>query len=310
MTAASLSARPGSTRSRRAAGPRGRAGPPGRHRLRRHGLAWAGEPAGPGDQLVGVRRGVRRGRATWSSGAPRPWPGCLPRAVRAFFAQGGQVAWVCRVVPVHDDPAATARMTLAARPWFWPPRTRAAGARSSRRDWISMPGSPAGDDRRRTRTGAGRRQLVLPDGPPLPDASLLAGRCPDGHPAGTLHRLTGQRPPGMPAVGGCGSQRGATAAGRRCAARRRSALVTGTLSVTRRGPVEPREERSPGSACTRPSALPGAARLSPAPEPAYPATVLAAESRWSATATTGPRRSCPPTPPCAPLTAGPCHRRR
>ena len=84
-------------------------------------------------------------------GAPRPWPGYLPRAVRAFFDQGGQVAWVCRVVPVDDDPAATARMPLAAGLVLAAATRGGWGAKLTAR-LDSFPGSRCRDDGRRTRT--------------------------------------------------------------------------------------------------------------------------------------------------------------
>jgi len=212
-------------------------------------------------------------------GAPRPWPGYLPRAVRAFFDQGGQVAWVCRVVPVDDDPAATARMTLAAGLVLAAANEGSWGAKlTARLDFV--PGQPLP---RRWPPDADRMpadQLVIADGPPLPDASLLAVSPCDGHPAGTLHRLTGQsvRP-----ASGSGRERVLTVepplpdAALRPGAAVDVRLVTGTLSVLDGDPLRRREEQITGLGLYPEHPRYPARQVSP-DHPAYPATVLAAES--------------------------------
>ena len=121
---------------------------------------------------------------------------------------------------------------------------------------------------------------MIADGPPLPDASLLAVSPCDGHPAGTLHRLTGQsvRP-----ASGSGRERVLTVepplpdAALRPGAAIDVRLVTGTLSVLDGDPLRRREEQ-----ITRLGLYPEHPRY-PARQvfpdhPAYPATVLAAES--------------------------------
>lgn len=211
-----------------------------------------------------------------------PCPGYLPRAVRAFFDQGGQVAWVCRVVPVADDPAATARLALpdgrvlvAANEGRWGTRLEVTltfdpGAQ--------LPAAAAAvvDD-----------EVVIADVRPLPAGSLLLVGSSAGHPAGSLHRVTAQTV--RPAPGG-GRQRVVTvdppvpgtargADGRVGDVR----TVTGTLTVLDRDPLHRRQEQITGLGLD-PDHPRYPARPLPPEHPGYPGTVLSAESRLVRTA--------------------------
>ena len=91
-------------------------------------------------------------------------PGYLPRAVRAFFDQGGEVAWVCRVVPRTDDPSATARYVLAggralvaASEGSWGGRLRVTLS------FQSGPPLPAADRSASDAVAPAADELVLPD---------------------------------------------------------------------------------------------------------------------------------------------------
>ena len=145
-----------------------------------------------------------------------PCPGHLPRAVRAFFDQGGRRAWVCRVVPT--TPAGDAVAAHALVPWqvaaagdveaaevATPPVLLAAdeGAWGGRiRATLGYRTGPPlrGPDGSATVAAAGRgtlgpdedpdRVLVLDDGPPLPPGSVVLASGTATAPDGSLHRIT------------------------------------------------------------------------------------------------------------------------
>ncbi|HYN56457.1 MAG TPA: phage tail sheath C-terminal domain-containing protein [Motilibacterales bacterium] len=211
-----------------------------------------------------------------------PCPGYLPRAVRAFFDQGGQVAWVCRVVPVADDAAATARLTLtdgrdlvAASEGRWGARLEVTLSFDPGPQLPGVP-EPVVDE-----------EMVIANVAPLPAGSLLVvGPCP-GHPAGSLHRMTGQTLRPLP---GGGRQRVITVDppvpraarghdGRVVDVR----TVTGTLTVLDRDPLHRRQERITGLGLD-PAHPRYPARPLPPNHPGYPGTVLTAESRLVRTA--------------------------
>ena len=242
-------------------------------------------PRGPANQPVRVGSWsefveVFGGVSDLVGGESRMWPGYLPRAVRAFFDQGGQVAWVCRVVPVQDDPSATTRVTLADGLVLAAASEGSWGARLTvRLDFAA--GQPLA---RRWPPHADQmpsNQVVIADGPPLPEGSLIAAAPCEGHPAGTLHRLTGQSV--RPAAGG-GRERVLTVdpelppAAQRLGAAVDLQVVTGTLSVLDADPLRRREERIAGLGL-QPDHPRYPARQVPPGHPGYPATVLASESR-------------------------------
>ena len=229
-------------------------------------------------QFVEVFGGV----SDLTDGTVRPCPGYLPRAVRAFFDQGGQVAWVCRVVAVAGDPAATARLELpggralvAASEGGWGARLEAALSFSAGQPLAA----PAGGA-----PPAAAHELVVADVEPVPDGSLLVVSPSAEHPTGTLHWVTGQavRPA---AVGGrervLTLDRPLPAAARTPGADAR--VVTGTLSVLDRDPLYRRAEQIPGLGL-HPDHPRYPARPLPPDHPGYPGTVLSAESRLVRTA--------------------------
>ncbi len=206
-----------------------------------------------------------------------PCPGYLPRAVRAFFDQGGQVAWVCRVVPIADHAAATARFKLPDGRWLVAANEGRWGARLE----ITLSLDP-GPQLPCIRAAAEDDEVVITDVAALPPGSLLViGPC-SGHPAGSLHWMTGQ---GVRPVPGGGRQRVITvdppvppaardADGKVVDVR----TVTGSLTVLDRDPLHRRQEQLTGLGLD-PDHPRYPARPLPPDHPGYPGTVLSAESR-------------------------------
>jgi hypothetical protein len=251
------------------------------------GVAWRG----PANEPVAVTSWTQFVEVFGSVTDPggRPCPGYLPRAVRAYFDQGGQIAWVCRVVPVTTDERASARLELdgldvslvAANEGSW------GGLLEATLTYDTGPPLPrpqpgqtvAGDGHQVTED-----QLVVPDIPPLPAGSLLLLRPSSTDPTGTLHWLVGQRLcPGAPAgrvrvltvepapppeaVDGSASGRGVDVR-----------VVTATLTVIDRDPQRRRSERITGLGLD-PAHPRFPARQLPPDHPGYPGRLLAYESR-------------------------------
>jgi hypothetical protein len=246
------------------------------------GLAWRGPANTPvrttsWSQFVDVFGGVT---AMVGDGI-QSCPGYLPRAVRAFFDQGGEVAWVCRVVPRTDDPSATARYVLAggralvaASEGSWGGRLRVTLSFQSR------PPLPAADRTASDAVAPAADELVLPDILALPAGSLLLVGPSADHPAGTLHWLMAQAL--RPALAGGRVRVISVDPPLPEGARSRDGgvdvrVVTATLDVTDQDPLRLRAERVAGLGL-HPDHPRYPARPLPPDHPAYPGTVLSAES--------------------------------
>lgn len=246
------------------------------------GLAWRGLANTPvrvtsWSQFVDAFGGVT---AVTDAGV-QSCPGYLPRAVRSFFDQGGEVAWVCRVVPLTPDQSATARFALAdgrvlvaASEGSWGKRLRMTLSFQAGPP-LPVPGpavfatvAPAADE------------VVLPGVAALPPASLLLVAASGSHPAGSLHWLTGQALRPGPAGGQIRVMTvdpplpdGARSADGSIDAR----VVTATLDVADQDPLRQRAERVTGLGLHPDHPRYPARRLPPG-HPGYPGTVLSAES--------------------------------
>lgn len=245
------------------------------------GLAWRGPANTPvratsWSQFVDVFGGV----TAMTGDGIQSCPGYLPRAVRAFFDQGGEVAWVCRVVPRADDPSATARYILtggralvAASEGSWGGRLRVTLS------FQTGPPLPAPDRTVSAAIALAAHELVLPDTSALPVASLLLLGPSAESPAGTLHWLRTQAlrsaaagrvrvitiDPPLP--------EGARGPDGSVDAR----VVTATLDVSDQDPLRLRAEQVAGLGL-HPDHPRYPARPLPPDHPAYPGTVLSAES--------------------------------
>lgn len=117
----------------------------------------------------------------------RPWPGRLPFAVQAFFAQGGAKAYVVRVAPVlpaahpfvararHRLPVAGDLDLLARDEGSWGDRLTVRLTFDSTQQWRgSLHATPAGDG----------TEVAVPDGVPVPPGTLLRLRRTGLPPAG------------------------------------------------------------------------------------------------------------------------------
>ena len=246
------------------------------------GLAWRGPANTPvratsWSQFVDVFGGV----TAMTGDGIQSCPGYLPRAVRAFFDQGGEVAWVCRVVPRTDDPSATARYVLtdgralvAASEGSWGGRLRVTLS------FQTGPPLPATDRTAFDAVAPAVNELVLSDIPSLSAASLLLVGPSAGRPAGTLHWFMAQTLRPVP-VGGRVRvitvdpplPEGARGPDGSVDAR----VVTATLDVTDQDPLRLRAERVVGLGL-HPDHPRYPARPLPPDHPAYPGTVLSAES--------------------------------
>lgn len=251
------------------------------------GISWRG----PAQEPVAV--------TSWSQfvevfgeetdGEGRSCPGYLPRAVRAFFDQGGRTAWVCRVTPVTPDEAATARFALpglgaalvAADEGSWGARlqltlTYQSGPPLPRPRGNASPAlASAADD-----------EVVLADVPVLPAGSLLAVSPSSADPTGTLHWVVSQTLRQAPAGGRVRVLRvdpplPATARGPDGAVDAR--VVTATLGVLDGDPVHRRSEQITGLGL-HPDHPRYPARPLPPDHPRHPGPLLAAESRLVRTA--------------------------
>jgi hypothetical protein len=246
------------------------------------GLAWRGPANTPvrvtsWSQFVDVFGGV-----TAVVGVTvQSCPGYLPRAVRSFFDQGGEVAWVCRVVPLTPDQSATARFTLADG------RALVASSEGSWGGRLRMtlsfqvgPPLPVFDRIVSTAVEPAANELALPDVAAVPPASLLLVAASAEHPAGSLHWLTGQAQRPAPAGGRIRMMTvdpplpdGARGKDGSIDAR----VVTATLDVADQDPLRQRAERVTGLGL-HPDHPRYPARPLPPDHPGYPGTVLSAES--------------------------------
>ena len=254
------------------------------------GLAWRGLANTPvrvtsWSQFVDAFGGVT---AVTDDGV-QSCPGYLPRAVRSFFDQGGEVAWVCRVVPLTPDQSATARFALAdgralvaASEGSWGKRLRMTLS------FQAGPPLPVPGPTVFATVAPAAEEVVLPDVAALPPASLLLVAASDNNPAGSLHWLTGQALRPGPAGGRLRMMTidpplpdGARSADGSIDAR----VVTATLDVADQDPLRQRAERVTGlglhpdhpryPARPLPPDHPG---YLPPGDPGYPGTVLSAES--------------------------------
>ncbi len=227
-----------------------------------------------------------------------PCPGHLPRAVRAFFDQGGLTAWVCRMVPVDPDERAIARFELpgldaelvAADEGSWGGRlevTVGYGSGSPLR-------GPTGTSAAASATGDGTpgswsgppdedpaRLLVLGDVAALPTRSLLLVSPVRSRPTGTLHWVLEQR---LWPLSGGGRVRILTidpplplfARGPGGTVNVR--VVTATIDVLDRDPLHRRAERITDLGL-HPDHPRFPARQLPPDHPRHPGTVLSAGAR-------------------------------
>jgi hypothetical protein len=215
-----------------------------------------------------------------------PAPGFLPRAVRAFFDQGGRTAWVCRVVPTDDDPDAVATFALpelaaqlvAADEGSWGGRLEVSLTYESGPRLPMSPEPPAGAVRSDENPA---EHLVLGDVPAFPAGSLLVVAPAPGRPIATLHWVTAQE---LRAVSGGGRVR-VLAVDPPLAPDTRgpggvvdARVVTATIVVLDRDPLRRRSERITGLGL-RAAHPQYPARELPPDHPQYPGTVLSARSR-------------------------------
>ena len=274
------------------------------------GLAWRGPAHEPvmvtsWSQFVEVFGGVTDADA-------RPCPGYLPRAVRAFFDQGGQTAWVCRVVPTTPGEQATARFTLpglnaalvAANEGSWGGRLEVTLTYQSGTPLPRPPSTASAA----TASGADD-EIVLADVPALPAGSLLVLSPSPTYPTGTLHWVVAQalRPgatggrvrvltvnPPVPVI--------ARGPGGAVDAR----VVTATLNVLNRDPLRRRGEQITGLGL-HPDHPRYPARPLPPDHPRYPDRLLAAESQLVRTADGWEDPIPPADGTLPPVTAEPVH---
>ncbi len=219
---------------------------------------------------------------------PRTCPGHLPRAVRAFFDQGGRTRVgvpggagdAGRAAPPRGSscPAATPRLVAAAE-GSWGGRLQVTLTYQSGpplpRPRGSAPPAPAGDG-----------EIVLADVPALPAGSLLVVGPSPAHPTGTLHWVVAQAL--RPAAPG-GRMRVLTvdppvpAAARGPDGDVDARVVTATLAVVDRDPAHRRAEQVTGLGL-HPDHPRYPARPLPPDHPRHPDRLLAAESRLVRTA--------------------------
>ncbi len=271
------------------------------------GMAWRGPPNAPMEVsswsgFVDVFGGL-------SDADAGECPGHLPRAVRAFFDQGGRTAWVCRVVPTSAPGDAVARYALvphdevragrapgrppgadgaaevtAADEGTWGGRLEVTlsyrtGPPLRGPDGAGAAATPEGDV---LPEGTDPEQvLVVGDGPPLPPGSLLLVSPSASAPTGTLHWVTGQEV--RPLRSG-GRIRLLTLTPPLSASRRGpdgtvdARVVTATVDVLDRDPLRRREEHATDLGLHPSHPRFPARRLSP-DHPAAPGTVLSSELR-------------------------------
>lgn len=243
----------------------------------------------------------------------RKCPGYLPVAVRAFFDQGGRLAWIVRVAPTTPDEAASAGLVLAGLGVRLEASSEGAWGGYLTASW-SFEAGPALPDTRVLPPIPGLSDepvLGVGRGDVPPGSLLLVGRSPE-RPYGSLHWVTGRRPR-LAADG-----RGPLLGGHLLALDPPPPdsevelsdvrVVTGTLDVLDRDPTRRRSERIRGLGL-HPDHPRYPAATVPREHPRYPDPVLAVESllvrpagEW--TASLAPAGPTLPGIPDAPFVGG------
>jgi len=212
-------------------------------------------------------------------------PGYLPRAVRAFFDQGGRTAWVCRVVPVLPDEQATARFQLrgpdaaltAADEGSWGGRLQVTLT------YQTGPPLPLGTS---AAVAATDDEIVVTDLSALPAGSLLVVAPTPADPTGTLHWVVQQALRPVPSGGQVrivSLDPPVPAAARDADGGVDARVVTASLTVVDRDPLRRRSEQVTELGL-HPDHPRYPARPLPPDHPLYPGPLLAAESRLIRTA--------------------------